>query len=35
MSISFGQGKSRAALPAVEGFRDEIVNPNPSELRTK
>jgi hypothetical protein len=28
MSISFGQGKSRAAVPAVAGFRDEITNSN-------
>jgi hypothetical protein len=26
MLISFGQGISRVALPAVAGFRDEIVN---------
>jgi hypothetical protein len=35
MSILFGEGKSKVALPAVAGFRNEIVNPNPSELRTK
>jgi hypothetical protein len=35
MSMSFEQEKSRVALPAVWGFRDEIVNPNPSLLRTK
>jgi hypothetical protein len=35
MSISFGQGISKVALLAVVGFRDEIVNRDPSELGTK
>jgi hypothetical protein len=35
MPISFGQGISRAALPAIMGFRDETVNRDPSELGTK
>jgi hypothetical protein len=35
MLISFGQGISRAAFPAVAGFRDEIVNRDLSELGIK
>jgi hypothetical protein len=35
MSMSFGQEKSKVVLPEVWSFRDEIINPNLSELRTK